>query len=118
MAARITKMVLDATGGATPSKGSGLVTRFAERIGTTTSTVSRWRAGGGVDSKWWPALAVEFGVSEDEIADACDGQPTLEGRLSDIVAMLKELTGLVQAQWDDLGGRLPPRAGPGRRARP
>ena len=90
---RITEMVREATGGDRLGK-AGAVQEFADRLSTTSSTVSRWRNGVIPGPQWRQALAKAFEVSEDEIEKACGGEPpvTLEqlnDKLERILALLE-----------------------------
>ena len=61
-------LIRAASGGDRPPRG--FLTRFAERIGVSTSTVSRWREGTVPDAEWWPKLADALGLSEAEVRQA------------------------------------------------
>lgn len=98
MAVRITLLIRVATGGDKPARG--VLTRWAERVGTSTSTVTRWRGGTIPDPEWWPKLAEVLEVSEAEVHAATEtavSEPTIAG----LYAKLDHLTGLVQRLVDN-----------------
>jgi hypothetical protein len=75
-----------ASGGDRPPRG--FLTRFAERIGVSTSTVSRWRDGTVPDAEWWPKLAEALGVSEAEVQRAATAARPTPDSMADLRARM------------------------------
>lgn len=67
--AQITEWIRSATGGDRVGK-NGSLQAFANAIGTTNSTVSRWRDGVIPGPQWREKLASALGRSEDEVEEA------------------------------------------------
>ena len=127
----ITRLIREATGGDRLGK-EGKLTEFAKAIGTTPTTVGRWRDGVIPGPRWRSALADYFGVTEEEIDDSSGVDVTLEliaAKLDDlivdvranqsqgtqVVEMVAELTKLIAEQAGGAQGDRRP-AGRGRRA--
>jgi DNA-binding transcriptional regulator YdaS (Cro superfamily) len=91
-------LIRAASGGDRPPRG--FLTRFAERIGVSTSTVSRWREGTVPDAEWWPKLADALGLSEAAVRQAAtsarrspDSMADLRARIDRVETRLAVLDG-------------------------
>jgi transcriptional regulator with XRE-family HTH domain len=91
--ARITEMIRAATGGDRLGK-VGLVQEFADKIGTTNSTVSRWRDGTIPGPQWKVRLAKVLKVDEDEIEAASVDEPTVT--LAELSAKMDRILELLE----------------------
>lgn len=111
MSGGITDLIREATGGARPGK-TGQLAAFAKAIGTTATTVSRWREGTIPGPQWRKALADYFDTTEDDIELAS----RLEGvSLDDLDARLdtlrETLTAEAQSVRDEIVARFDGPAG-------
>jgi hypothetical protein len=79
-------LIREASGGDNPPRG--FLTRFAERIGTSTSTVSRWREGAVPDAEWWPRLAQALDLTEAEIRQAATRARRTPDSMADLRARM------------------------------
>lgn len=91
--AQITEWIRSATGGERIGK-NGSIQSFANEIGTTNSTVSRWRDGVIPGPQWRMALSKALDRTEDEIDEASTegGEVTLaqlNEKLDRILALLE-----------------------------
>lgn len=106
MATAITDMIRDATGGARTGK-EGRVTAFADRIGTTPTTVGRWRDGVIPGPRWREALAQYFEVEPAEIDQASELHGvTLDDISRQLDVIIAEIRELREAR-DTTAGHVP-----------
>jgi hypothetical protein len=82
-------LIRAASGGDRPPRG--FLTRFAERIGTSTSTVSRWRDGTVPDAEWWPRLAEALDLTEAEVRQAATAAKQAPDSMADVQARLERI---------------------------
>lgn len=85
---QITTLIRDATGGDHPPRGA--LTRFAEKVGTTSPSVTRWRAGTVPDPEVWPALGLTLGLTPAELEAAATTTSTapVEDQLATILSRI------------------------------
>jgi len=84
-------MIREATGGSRLGR-AGMAQVFADQVGTTGSTVSRWRDGVIPGPQWRATLAEALGVTEDDIDEASGPTVTLEevsAKLDHIIELLE-----------------------------
>jgi DNA-binding transcriptional regulator YdaS (Cro superfamily) len=98
--AGLQSLIRAASGGDRPPRG--FLTRFAERIGVSTSTVSRWREGTVPDAEWWPKLADALDLSEAEVRQAA----TSARRSPDTMADLRARIDRVESRLAALDGHM------------
>lgn len=91
--AQITEWIRLATGGERIGK-SGSVGSFAKAVGTTASTVSRWRDGVIPGPQWRTAIAKALDRSEDEVEDASTEADVVT--LAEIKAQLDRIMALLE----------------------
>ena len=82
-------LIRAASGGDNPPRG--FLTRFAERIGTSTSTVSRWRDGAVPDAEWWPKLADALDMTEADVRQAATMARRTPDSMADLQARLDRI---------------------------
>lgn len=111
MANGITELIREATGGGRPGK-ERKITDFAEAIGTTPTTVTRWRDGTIPGPKWRAALARYFNTTEDDIDLASrlvgvtldDLAVTLDAVLTEVRAHRQAVLEADEAMAEAMGG--------------
>lgn len=91
--AQITEWIRLATGGDRIGK-NGSIQSFANAIGTTNSTVSRWRDGVIPGPQWRTMLAKALDRSEDEVEDASTEADAVT--LAEINAKLDRILALLE----------------------
>lgn len=100
MSVHITDLIREATGGNKPPRGT--LTRWADTVGVSTATVSRWRGGTVPDPENWAGLADALEMTVEEIETAC-GQTaitftTIDVKLDRLIALVEQLSGKGSAQ--------------------
>jgi hypothetical protein len=80
--------------------GRGSAKRLADEVGTSDTTISRWRWGtNDPGSKWWPGLARALGLTVNEVQELATGETQSRGTdLEERMLMLIERTAVALEQ--------------------